>query len=196
MDRPLASMRDAELACRVADGCERAFEELARRYRWLWSGVAVSRWFPGAAREDVTQEALIALHHAAYSYDPGSGTFHTFAQLVVRRRVTSALGAATTGRSRVLSEAARFGHPFGGEELPLDDVVATREPGPHAIVEAREALAMLLRISTTALERLVLYGRLVGLEYEEIAVLADDRDRKSIDNALQRVKSKAVGVTG
>jgi RNA polymerase sporulation-specific sigma factor len=196
-DRLPSVMPDVELACRAADGCDRSFEELARRYRWLWTGVAVDKWFPGQAREDVHQEALIGLHEAAHGFNPGAGaSFHTFARLVVGRRVIDRMVASLRGRHRMLSQAARFGHPMpvdGAEEdLPLDDVIATRIGGPEEIVEAREFLAPMRRMPMSGMERVVFYGRLVGLRYEEIADLVDGADQKSIDNALQRVKRKAL----
>jgi RNA polymerase sporulation-specific sigma factor len=62
------------------NGNEVAFAELARTYRRLIGHEAQRIYLPGADREDVLQEALLALHAAVMSYD-GEHSFTVFARL-------------------------------------------------------------------------------------------------------------------
>src|SRR5215207_3076076 len=81
----LCTITDAFLAARTADGDEAAFAELARRYRPLMVSAAVGAP-PGLDREDLRQEALLALLATCVVYDRSKGPFAGLACRSGRRR--------------------------------------------------------------------------------------------------------------
>jgi|SRR5215207_847829 len=102
----LCTITDAFLAARTADGDEAAFAELARRYRPLMVSAAVGAP-PGLDREDLRQEALLALLATCVVYDRSKGPFAGLACRNVRRSVNKARHAARVQASRALGRAAR-----------------------------------------------------------------------------------------
>lgn len=155
-----------------------------------WTGLAYSVAqdfrFPGADRDDVRQEALIAvwgaLSSALSSYD-GSGTLRGHLALSVRRRLSSKLRESLRLKHGPLNEALT--EPESGwttgtaaEEVPQD--ARTGVAGAdHPSGSVSALLAPL-----TLVERRACVGVACGMEYAELG------DPKSIDNALTRARRK------
>lgn len=74
------------------------------RYTPIAHAVAARYRLPGADRDDVHQEALIALWDALGRFD-GRGDKRAFLGMCVRRRLASKLRAALREKHRVLNEA-------------------------------------------------------------------------------------------
>lgn len=101
------------------------------KHRQIAYGVANQYFLQGADREDVEQEALVALWLAARDYDPARGPFKPYAALWVHRRLQDKVKAAGRLKHRQLTFA-----------VSLDDVAPIEDPKldvPRA-VEARERL--------------------------------------------------------
>jgi RNA polymerase sporulation-specific sigma factor len=148
--------------------------QLWTKNRGLAHMIARDYYIPGADRDDVTQEALIGLWIAARDYDPDKGSFKTFARVVIHRRLTSCLNAATTHRALALTDAAR------DQDLPHLHQVSDR-------VEEREELADLLsRIDSelSVFERHCVIGIAFGVSYFELG------EYRRVDNALMRARRK------
>ena len=81
-----------------------------------------------------------------------------------------------------------------GRNVPLIDTIESEgESDPEAIYfgkEYTEAFVEQLKERLSPLEKHVLYLHLMGTDYRTIAELLD-KSPKSVDNALQRIKSKA-----
>ena len=138
----------------MAEGRVEAYRSLAR-------AVASHYFLPGSDREDVLQEAMIALATADRDHDPARGEFGPYAKAVIHRRLTSALRTATRKRHLVLSEATG-----------LEADVASSLLDPAVIYEAREeAFELLRRVreDLTPLERTCLISQINGLNHEEIS---------------------------
>lgn len=134
-----------------------------------WTGLAysIARGFhlPGQDRDDVRQEALIALWVGLRSHDPARVPLKPWLSFVVRRRLIGALQAATRPKHRVLSEAE-----------PLDDPARSEQP------RSSDLAALLAPL--TLLEARACVGVAVGMEYAELGPV------KAVDNALQRARRK------
>ena len=65
------------------------------KHRPIALGLAREYRVPGMDPDDVRQEALVALWEACRAYDREKGTFPPFARLVINRRLTDLLRAAT-----------------------------------------------------------------------------------------------------
>jgi RNA polymerase sigma-H factor len=143
----LAVGSDEVLAQRAGAGDERAFGELARRYRGLI--VYVTRRAPsGLSRDDLRQEALIGLFEACRAHDPSKGAFAQMAGACVRHRVWRAQLHARRAKHRVLTDALGLDHRDGpagdGEQLTIAERLPARDGvDPALVVEWRERLAEL-----------------------------------------------------
>jgi RNA polymerase sporulation-specific sigma factor len=169
------------LARRAQDGDEAAFAELARSLTPLLRSEAQRIYVPGADRDDVAQEALVALHRAVLAYD-GRRRFSALAITVIRRRLVSMLKAALRAKHQPLDDLRleqtdEHGHQLG-------QWIADRAPGPFEQLQQREQLRQVAAAAgrLSELERRVLAGSLDGRSYAQLG------PTKRVDNALQRAR--------
>lgn len=171
-----------------------AGSELALRYRPLIKRCTRPYFLVGGDSEDLIQEGMIGLVSSMQSYRADSGAlFKTYAELCIRRRILSAIKAAS-----------RFKHMPMNYRLSLEELYADAPeeldalPGegynrsPEELVlerETKSALYSLCRAILSPLEKRVLSYYLDGLSYEEIAARCN-KPVKSVDSALQRIKRK------
>lgn len=171
-DRPIA-----DLLAAAKGGDPEAIAEVGRRYEPLVRSLA--RDCPPQEAEDVLQEGRLALLKAIEHYDPTRGvSFGTFAQTVCRHRMAAYL--ARTKR-----------------DLPVDEwalsVLEDDTPGPEDVLVSREALAETMRLARSLMsdmEYKVWRLKVDGYNYQEIKVILDLDDDKSINNALARARRK------
>ena len=144
------------------------------KHRHIATAIASRYYIPGADRQDVEQEALIALWEACRTYDPDRGPFQPFANTVIRRRLTDAIKAANRQKALALTTSAR------DRELPHLHQVADR---CETAEEIRRVLEAVTRLS--AWERHCVIGTATGLSYAEIG-----GNPKRVDNTLYRARRK------
>ncbi len=169
-----------------------AMRELIHRHTRLVRACARPLFLAGADHEDLVQEGMIGLVEAIRLYDPGSGTsFQSFAALCIRRQMVSAVRAASAQKHAPLNESVSFEvvlsreYPFSGADPESELIV--RE-GLRELMDA-------LRTVLTNTEKAVLEFFLDGLSYQEIAERIG-KPRKSVDNAVQRIRRKATYILG
>lgn len=152
--------------------------------RPLALAVAGEFFLPGGDRDDLEQEAMLALVEAARDYRTGHGaTFATFARLVVRRRLADAVKRARAAKHLALTLAAREAVDEDGEVFPIVDLLPSGRGDPHETFELREELRRLRRGAKrlNALEREGLGTMLAGIPYAY---------SKRLDNAVARARAK------
>jgi RNA polymerase sigma factor (sigma-70 family) len=150
--------------------------EIWTQHRQLALSIANQYWVPGAERQDVEQEALIALWVAARDFD-GRGTFAGFARMVIRRRLYSMLRNAGRHHAQVLTEAERD-----------DNLLIDGRDDVHRNAVARERLAAILATvpTLTARERDGLEAHLNGRVYSH-----DRRLINGIQGARRKMRAAA-----
>jgi RNA polymerase sporulation-specific sigma factor len=190
--RPLGALTDPELAFRVQDGDERAFEVLLERYEGLVVYHAKQFGLRGEQQADIVQAGRLGLLKAAKTFrsDRGSG-FSNFAKIAIYSEIVTFVKGALVGKHRVLSESARF------EQESNDDLdeIASSEPSPHDQLVAKERLAQVVSIVTeqcSPLERTVAVRRLNGLSLAEAGkgLGRSAKPFKTADNALAKVRAR------
>ena len=172
---------------RIREGDGEAFEALAALYRNLTES-AVTRFLPSFAsedashgREDLSQIAALALYRAAITYDPeGKGktvTFGLYAKICVERALISEL-------RRTRAERGRRERAENAEGDPL-----------AVLIEAEDSAGLVRRIrsSLAPLERDMFDLYRKGMSVGSIAAQLRC-ERKSVSNALYRVKAKVRGL--
>lgn len=186
------------LRCQAGDTV--AIEEMLNRYKNMVRSKATALYLVGADKEDLIQEGMIGLFKAIREYKPErNDSFATFAGLCITRQMYSAIKASNTKKNQPLNNYVSFdAYAFaedtepGGNGSNAYDVIGYWQKNPeesvidkeHAIQVEEEVFATLSRM-----EREVLMYYTAGMPYQKIAEVMD-KEPKSIDNALQRIRKK------
>ena len=183
-------LSDNELQNLAVSGDRAAEEQLAMRYSRAVRICARPFFLAGGDSEDLLQEGMIGLLSAMREYDPAGGaSFHTYAELCIRRRIISAARSAS-----------RLKHAPLNDGIPLEDFISSEEQyaalyggrSAEDQVLDREGTSDFLTAYSSYLsefESRILKDYLDGLSYSEIAENCG-RSEKSIDNAVQRIRKK------
>lgn len=162
----------------IQSGDESAFEAIREQYAALLLST-VSKMMPGlpdAEFEDLMQEATLALYHAALRYKPDQEkvTFGLYAKICVRNRLISAI-------RKLRRASAAAPQP---EEVAM--TASQRKSSRRAPLGE---LSHLVDTIFSDFERSVYELYLQGYSASQIALLLE-RDAKSIDNAIYRMRRK------
>jgi RNA polymerase sporulation-specific sigma factor len=194
---------DYTLITKARSGDEGAYAFIVARHMGLIRRKARSFFLCGGTQDDLVQEGLIGLWKAVRDFRPDAGaSFRTFTDLCVTRQMISAVKQASRKKHQPLNSSVPLeSNPFteGEAEGLLRDILADAEADePSNQVAAREMAGSLIEgllKELSNLESEVLYLYLQEKSYEEIAAELD-RDAKSVDNAIQRIRRKFGFITG
>lgn len=192
-------MTDEQLLCDYKNGNQEIMDYLMVKYKSMVRKKARAMYLLGGENEDLIQEGMIGLIKAVRDFDVTQKTsFSSFAELCVSRQMYSAIEASNRKKHLPLNsyvslyeDSEQVGE---GRSLPLIDTIeSSKENDPEVLYfgkEYTEAFAEQLKELLSPLENHVLYLHLMGTDYRTIAVLLG-KSPKSVDNALQRIKTKA-----
>lgn len=193
----LAHLSDEALVKSAQAGEPEAAERLCERYKDTVRAIARPYFLLGGDRDDLLQEGMIGLYKAILHYESGhNAAFRSFAELCVTRQIMSAIKMAARNKHQPLnSYISIYGAPPAGAEdgRELVDVLrALTVENPEDTLlnkESERDMRKLLEERLSPFEQKVVERFLAGLSYQQIAQ-ALSCSRKSVDNALQRVKKK------
>ena len=192
-------MTDEQLLCDYKNGNQEILDYLMVKYKSMVRKKARAMYLLGGENEDLIQEGMIGLIKAVRDFDVTQKTsFSSFAELCVSRQMYSAIEASNRKKHLPLNsyvslyeDSEQVGE---GRSLPLIDTIeSSKENDPEVLYfgkEYTEAFAEQLKELLSPLENHVLYLHLMGTDYRTIAELLG-KSPKSVDNALQRIKTKA-----
>lgn len=191
------SLTDEELITLFRDGDQEAMEMLLNKYKEMVLRKAKSMYILGGDSDDLIQEGMLGLFKAVRDYDCGrDASFRTFAQLCVTRQLYTAVKASSRKKHLPLNTAISLSRPMreDGEEEEefLDCLEADASSNPEVYLIGQEEMERLeekIEKELSAFEKQVLELHLTGMGYVEIAHVLN-RDEKSTDNALQRIRAK------
>lgn len=192
------SMTDEDLIALFRDGDQEAMEFLLDKYKEMVLRKARSMYILGGDSDDLIQEGMLGLFKAVRDYDCGrDASFRTFAQLCVTRQLYTAVTASTRKKHLPLNTAISLSRPLrenGGDEEEefMDCLEADASSNPEEYIIGQEEMERLeekIEKELSPLEKQVLELHLTGMGYVEIAHVLN-RDEKSTDNALQRIRTK------
>jgi RNA polymerase sigma-H factor len=188
---------DEELLGWHSQGDARAAEALLSRYRGFARMKVRSYFLAGADRDDILQEAMIGLFKAIRDFRSEKETsFRAFADVCITRQLITAIRSARCQKHAPLNTYVSLSKPIASNEEPdrqlMDVLCGPSHLDPLEVVIATEDLGDMKAACTELLsafetEVLRLYSE--GTSYQEIGRVLD-REAKSIDNALQRIKRK------
>ena len=187
---------DEEVVDEAKKGDYRAQEYLISKYENFVKAKAKSYFLIGADKEDIYQEGMIGLYKAIRDFKADRLTsFKAFAEICVTRQIITAIKTATRQKHIPLNTYVSLNKPIYEEESDrtLIDVISEfKITDPEELIIGKEQLQHIegeMAKVLSDLEMEVLQSYLDGKSYQEIACDLD-RQAKSIDNALQRVKRK------
>ena len=202
MEHGYCDLSDEELIRLLRDGNDEIYDFLCSKYKGLVRSRAQSMYMWGAEAEDLIQEGMIGLYKAARGYDESRGTtFASFASLCIDRQIMTAITASNREKNVPLNNYVSFETPAYNDDnenvYKLADVITPdSDQNPEFIFIDKEYARTFeenLVDQLSSLERQVLDYHMEGKNYHQIAELMH-KSPKSIDNALQRIKSKAMKV--
>ncbi len=186
-------MTEKELILRARQGDEEALEQLIRKCTPILRKVVAPYNIAGADRDDLLQEATLALIKAVNNYDETKGqVFSTFVYGVARQRIIDTLRASMAKHHSPLNGAMSM------EELQQDATgkkqLELAEPKENVLddyikEEEKQNIRKTIEGLLTERELQVLYEYLDGKSYMEIAD-ALHISSKTVDNTLTRIKKK------
>lgn len=189
-------MTDEILALNAKAGDEIAMNELLIKYKSIVNKIARSYFLVGGDMEDIIQEGTIGLYKAILGFNPNRSTsFKTFAVVCIKHQIQTAIKIASSEKNKILSSALPIWEQSDGEEdyeSRLEIIIPSDLPSPDDSLIANENIRELkakIKKSLSPLEVKVLNLYLKGYSYNEISDIGEI-SKKSIDNALTRIKNK------
>lgn len=184
-------MSDNEIIGCIRQGDAEAMDFLLERYKGLVKKKANALYLIGGEKEDIIQEGMIGLYKAVRDYNSEKeAAFSTFAELCVTRQIYTAISASNKKRNQPLNNYISFEQQ--SEELADIARNGYVTGNPEEAVIGRENAKQLKEFidkELSSLEKKVIGFYLEGYSYMQIAEMLEKKP-KSIDNAIQRIRSK------
>ena len=194
------NLTDEDIVTLVKTGDEKALTYLLEKYKELVN-IKVGRYFLiGAEREDVMQEGMIGLFKAIKSFDQEKqNSFKSFANICIERQLITAIKTSNRQKHMPLNSylslntAAYDNNEEDSVEL-IDTFNSNTIEDPLETVMKKEYYEQMqnnIEKSLSKFEKKVLERFIKGESYTVIAKRLDS-PVKSVDNAIQRIRKKAI----
>lgn len=191
-------MTDEELINIIKAGDKSALNFLLEKYKELVNMKAAKYFIIGAEKEDIFQEGMIGLFKAIKSFNPEKqNSFKTFANLCIERQLITAIKTSNRQKHMPLNSYLSL-NTTAYEEEDSDAVIDildshTIEDPLDTITkkEYYESVENNIDKNLSGFEKQVLQQYIRGDSYVSIAEKLDT-PVKSVDNAIQRIRKKAM----
>lgn len=200
LDEKLDTLSDENVISLIQTKQLDAMDYMLNRYKYLVRKKAKALYLIGGDKDDLIQEGMIGLYKAIRDYNEDKeSSFYNFADLCISRQMYTAIKSSNRKKNLPLNTYVSIYTPAYSdssdmeEKEPLLDLIYEHNiPGPEELVLDKERTSMLeyeLVNLLSPFEKDVLNLYLQDYTYIQIAVKLK-KEPKSIDNALQRIKSK------
>jgi len=183
---------------KAKQGDSKAIEILINKYKKFIQLKSKSYFLIGADKEDIYQEGLIGLYKAIRDYNSDKlSSFKCFAELCITRQIITAIKTATRQKHIPLNTYISLNKPIYDDESDktlLDITESLKISDTEDLFVDKEQISEIERHvlrNLSKYEKVVLHYYIIGRSYQQIAYLLD-RQPKSIDNAIQRIKRKLI----
>lgn len=192
------SLSDEEILQKIKQDDKSALNFLIDKYREIVN-IKVSKYFIiGAEKEDIIQEGLIGLYKAIKSFNPEKdNSFKSFANLCIERQLITAIKTSNRQKHIPLNSYLSLNMAaYDDEETEtvLDVLDSNSMEDPLETITKKEyyiAIENAIDKSLSDFEKKVLNRFAQGESYVQIANKLN-APVKSIDNAIQRIRKKAI----
>lgn len=163
-------------------GDAQAVEELVSRFQGLARSLANKFYLVGGDKDDLWQEGMIGLFSAINSYDESKGSFPSFAELCILRKILDAVKSDGAFKNKPLCNYAdiKDAENVADPTNPLESLLQK---------EYAEKVAKFIETGLTAYEKDAIKLFAQGYNYGDIAAKLG-KSYKSVDGALQRARKK------
>ena len=195
-----SNLNDEEIISQIKQGNQEALGYLLEKYKNLVN-IKVSKYFmAGAEKEDIVQEGMIGLFKAIKDFKPDKqNSFKSFANICIERQLITAI--KTSNRQKhiplnsylSLNTAAYENNEDDSVEL-IDTFYNKEVEDPLETIMKKEYYTEVenaVNKNLSEFEKQVLDQFLKGESYVKIAEKLDS-PVKSVDNAIQRIRKKAI----
>ncbi len=183
---------DEEL-CAMSSEDRLAEEYLLIKYKPMVRREARSLFLTWGDREDLIQEGMIGLYRAIRSYRSDVGAhFSTFARRCILAQMYNAITMANRKKNLPMREYVSFDSPEFLHQAENSSFPGYGPGNPEQICIAEEEAKQLqerLMARLSSFEQQVFGDYIAGMHYTDIATKMG-KSSKSIDNAIQRIRSK------
>lgn len=197
---PYDNNTDEQIVSRIKEGDEKALSYLLEKYKNLVN-VKVGKYFIiGAEKEDIIQEGMIGLFKAIKNFnEEKQNTFKSFANICIERQLITAIKSSNRQKHMPLNSylslntAAYDNNEEDSVEL-IDTFNSKTVEDPLETVMKKEyyqEIENAVNKSLSKFEKQVLDRFVKGESYITIAQKLDS-PVKSVDNAIQRIRKKAI----
>lgn len=197
-DINLAKLTDEDLIKRIKFGDNHALNFLLERYKELVNMKVGKYFIIGAEKEDIIQEGMIGVYKAIQSFDTDKqNSFKTFANLCIERQLITAIKTSNRQKHMPLNSYLSLNTSAYEED---DDISLIEIFDSHIIEDPLDTITKkeyyqtvetTIDKSLSTFEKQVLQRYIQGESYITIAEKLD-APVKSVDNAIQRIRKKAL----
>ncbi len=189
---------DEELIAQIRKGDLKAQNYLLEKYRNLVNMKSNRFFLVGAETDDMVQEGMIGLFKAIQSFDlEKNNSFKTFANLCIERQLITAIKTSNRQKHMPLNSSFSLNTSAYDEndDTSVMEVLDTKfVEDPLDTITKKEYLEFIenkIDKNLSLFEKQVLNRYIQGETYIDIASKLNS-PVKSIDNAIQRIRKKAI----
>lgn len=193
-------LADEEIIEKIRQGDKQALTYLIDKYKEIVN-IKVGKYFMiGAEKEDIVQEGLIGLFKAIKTYNSEkSNTFKTFANMCIERQLITAIKSSNRQKHMPLNSylslnASAYNNDEESDTEIIDTFDSKTIEDPLETIMKKEyynEIEKSIDKSLSKFEKQVLNRYIKGESYVVIAKKLDS-PVKSVDNAIQRIRKKAM----
>lgn len=189
------TLNDYELISYINESNEDANNLLIKKYEPLIVKIAnkmiISCPNAGLDLNDLIQEGRIGLNHAISYFDSEKDiTFYTYAKKCIERKMISVIVATKRLKHKALNESISY--DIDSEDYNFENLLKDDSSNPENIIIDSDNESILIdKINShlTDFEKQVFDLLIANFNYKEIAIMLE-KDKKQVDNAIQRIKNK------
>lgn len=188
-----ADYNDYELLEFICEGNEEANNIIIKKYTPLINSIASKMVKScnnnGIDYNDLVQEGFIGLNYALRHFvEEKNNTFYTYVKTCIERKMLSFLQSSNRLKHKVLNDSLSFDN----DDNMLDKILTDVFDNPEVIlenIESENELFKRVKKKLAHFEEQVFELMVNGFDYKEIANILD-KDKKAVDNAIQRIRIK------
>ena len=194
------NLTDEQIISQIKEGDEQALSFLLEKYKDLVNSKVTKYFIIGADKEDIIQEGMIGLYKAVKNFDSTKqNSFKTFANICVERQLITAIKSSNRQKHMPLNSYLSLNTSvYNNDNEDTTELIERFEANiiedPLETIMKREHFEEIqdtMHKSLSKFEESVLERYIQGESYELIAKKLEI-PIKSVDNAIQRIRKKAI----
>lgn len=187
------NVSDEQLALLAQMGDRRASEILLNKYKHRVKKICLRFYIAGSTNDDIIQEGMIGLYRGIMNFrKEKNDSFSAFASMCIKRRVLSVMNSANRKKNIPLNTFVSLNKPVNEDGRTLGDIIEDSTNDPEKVYISSEKIKsdnQHIIDALSKMEKSILVEYLQEQSYDEIAKKLGIT-RKSVDNAMQRIRAK------